>query len=62
VVLNSCPGQGLATGRPRHHDNRHGDAETKRQALEKGADALLTKPIDFTTLRGEIEARLEGPA
>ena len=25
----------------------YGDAETKRQALENGAEALLTKPIDF---------------
>ena len=35
-----------------------GDPETKRQALEKGAEALLTKPLDFGALRGEIEARL----
>ena len=26
----------------------YGDAETKRKALERGAEALLTKPIDFT--------------
>ena len=25
----------------------YGDAETKRKALESGAEALLTKPIDF---------------
>src|SRR3984893_4098789 len=37
----------------------YGDAETKRQALERGAEALLTKPIDFGTLRSEIETRLE---
>ena len=36
----------------------YGDAETKRKALENGAEALLTKPIDFAALRGEIEARL----
>jgi CheY-like chemotaxis protein len=36
----------------------YGDAETKRKALENGAQALLTKPIDFTVLRGEIETRL----
>jgi CheY-like chemotaxis protein len=36
----------------------YGDAETKRKALEYGAEALLTKPIDFDALRGEIEARL----
>jgi CheY-like chemotaxis protein len=37
----------------------YGDAETKRKALEGGADALFTKPIDFTSLRGEIEMRVE---
>ena len=36
----------------------YGDAETKRKALEKGAEALLTKPIDFGTLRGEIDRRI----
>ena len=36
----------------------YGDPETKRKALEGGAEGLLTKPIDFTVLRGEIEARL----
>jgi CheY-like chemotaxis protein len=36
----------------------YGDAETKRKALENGAAALLTKPIDFAALRGQIEARL----
>ena len=36
----------------------YGDAETKRKALENGAEALLTKPIDFSSLRTEIEARL----
>jgi CheY-like chemotaxis protein len=36
----------------------YGDPETIRQALEGGADALLTKPIDFAMLRGEIEARV----
>ena len=40
----------------------YGDAETKRQALENGAEALLTKPIDFGTLRGEIETRVERAA
>jgi CheY-like chemotaxis protein len=28
----------------------YGDAETKRQVLEHGAEALLIKPIDFGTL------------
>ena len=36
----------------------YGDAETRRKALEYGAEALLTKPIDFTALRSEIEARV----
>ncbi len=36
----------------------YGDAETKRKALENGADALLTKPIDFAALREEIDRRV----
>ncbi len=40
----------------------YGDAETKRKALEKGAEALLTKPIDFTMLRNEIDTRVERAA
>ena len=36
----------------------YGDAETKRKALERGADALLTKPIDFLALREEIDTRV----
>ena len=40
----------------------YGDAETKRQAMEKGAEALLTKPIDFSTLRNEIDVRVERAA
>jgi CheY-like chemotaxis protein len=40
----------------------YGDAETKRQALERDAEALLTKPIDFGTLRSEIETRIERAA
>ena len=40
----------------------YGDAETKRKALENGAEALLTKPIDFTTLRSEIDLRVERAA
>ena len=27
--------------------------------MEGGADALLTKPIDFTLLRSEIDSRLQ---
>ena len=37
----------------------YGDAETKRKALENGAEALLTKPIDFGMLRSEIDVRVE---
>ena len=40
----------------------YGDAETKRKALERGADALLTKPIDFMALRSEIDTRVENAA
>jgi CheY-like chemotaxis protein len=40
----------------------YGDAETKRRAFETGAEALLTKPIDFVTLRTEIETRVERAA
>jgi len=40
----------------------YGDAETKRKALEGGAEALFTKPIDFGILRGEIDARVERAA
>ena len=37
----------------------YGDSETKRKAIERGAEGLLTKPIDFALLRDEIDARLE---
>jgi CheY-like chemotaxis protein len=37
----------------------YGDADTKRKALESGADALFTKPIDFGALRSEIDTRVE---
>jgi CheY-like chemotaxis protein len=36
----------------------YGDPETKRKAFENGAEALLTKPIDFGTLRSEIDSRV----
>jgi CheY-like chemotaxis protein len=36
----------------------YGDADTKRKALEHGASGLLTKPIDFSLLREEIDTRL----
>jgi CheY-like chemotaxis protein len=38
------------------------DAETKRKALENGAEALLTKPIDFGALRSEIDLRIKRAA
>jgi CheY-like chemotaxis protein len=37
----------------------YGDADTKRQALANGAEALLTKPIDFSALRREIDTRIK---
>jgi CheY-like chemotaxis protein len=40
----------------------YADAETKRKALENGAEALLTKPIDFITLRTEIDVLVERAA
>jgi DNA-binding response OmpR family regulator len=40
----------------------YGDTETKRKALENGAEALFTKPIDFRALRGEIDMRVEKAA
>jgi len=40
----------------------YGDTETKRRALESGAEALLTKPIDFGSLRNEIDTRIERAA
>jgi CheY-like chemotaxis protein len=38
------------------------DAETKRKALESGAEALFTKPIDFGALRSEIDTCVERAA
>lgn len=40
----------------------YGDADTERKALQGGATRLLTKPIDFTLLRREIDQRLETAA
>jgi CheY-like chemotaxis protein len=40
----------------------YGDDQTKRKALEGGAEALLTKPIDFGALRSEIDTRVERAA
>src|SRR5258705_4207527 len=36
----------------------YGDADTERKALAGGADALLTKPIDFDVLRNRIDSQL----
>jgi CheY-like chemotaxis protein len=36
----------------------YGDAETRRLALENGAEGFLTKPIDLAMLREEIERRV----
>jgi CheY-like chemotaxis protein len=40
----------------------YGDADTERKAFEGGAEALLTKPIDFELLRNEIETRVKRAA
>ena len=40
----------------------YGDEETKRRAIDGGAEALLTKPIDFEALRSEIGTRIEQAA
>jgi CheY-like chemotaxis protein len=40
----------------------YGDADTKRKALESGAEDLFTKPIDFLMLRNEIDLRIERAA
>jgi CheY-like chemotaxis protein len=37
----------------------YGDPDTKRKAIENGASGLLTKPIDFSLLREEIDTRLQ---
>jgi CheY-like chemotaxis protein len=40
----------------------YGDADTKRKALEGGAEGLFTKPIDFNMLRSEIDTHVERAA
>jgi CheY-like chemotaxis protein len=40
----------------------YGDADTKRKAIDGGAEALFTKPIDFGMLRSEIDTRVERAA
>src|SRR6187455_49857 len=37
----------------------YGDPETRRKAIEGGAAGVLTKPVDFTLLREEIDSRLQ---
>jgi CheY-like chemotaxis protein len=40
----------------------YGDDNTRRKAMEGGAEALLTKPIDFVALRTEIDVRVANAA
>jgi CheY-like chemotaxis protein len=40
----------------------YGDDNTRRKALQGGAEALLTKPIDFVALRTEIDGRVANAA
>ncbi len=37
----------------------YGDVETRRRALEGGAEGFLSKPIDFSALREEIRDRVQ---
>jgi hypothetical protein len=40
----------------------YGVEETRGRDVYCGAEALLTKPIDFGTLRGKIDGRVESAA
>jgi CheY-like chemotaxis protein len=40
----------------------YGDDDTRRKALEGGAETLVTKPIDFVALRTEIHGRVASVA
>jgi CheY-like chemotaxis protein len=40
----------------------YGDAETKRKAMQNGADGFYIKPIDFVSLRGEIDTLVQRAA
>jgi DNA-binding response OmpR family regulator len=40
----------------------YGDGDTRRKALENGAEGLFTKPIDFGALRNEIGMRVQRAA
>lgn len=37
----------------------YGSGQTKRRALDDGAEALLTNPSDFGSLRSEVDMRVE---
>jgi CheY-like chemotaxis protein len=37
----------------------YGDTDTRRKAIEGGAEGLFTKPIDFRELRVEIDRRVD---
>ncbi|WP_372623569.1 response regulator [Falsiroseomonas sp.] len=36
----------------------YADPQTRRRALEQGADDLLPKPVDFASVRAEVDRRL----
>ena len=36
----------------------YSDADTRRRAIDLGAQGLLTKPIDFAALKSEIDNRV----
>ena len=36
----------------------YGDADTRRRALESGAECLLSKPIDFAAVRAAVDGHL----
>lgn len=38
----------------------YGDEETRRQAMELGADDFITKPIDFTLLKQKLKRDIHG--
>ena len=40
----------------------YGDGETERRAIAGGAEALLSKPLDFDLLRTRIDRRLQAGA
>jgi DNA-binding response OmpR family regulator len=61
--LNYCPRpKAIRPDIPIIMITAYGDAETKRKALENGAEALLIKPTDFGMLRSEIDMRVERTA